>query len=63
MLLAVGFSRGGGLTTWLRRHGHAVEVAGGGLLVVMGVLMVSGLWLRMVTPVLRLFSRLGWPPL
>jgi cytochrome c-type biogenesis protein len=63
MLLAVGLSKGGRLTTWLRRHGRAVEVAGGGLLVVMGVLMISGMWLRLFTPVLRLFSRLGWPPL
>jgi cytochrome c-type biogenesis protein len=63
MLLALGLSRGGRFTRWLRRNGRAIEVAGGGLLVVMGALMISGLWLRLFTPVLRLFSRLGWPPL
>lgn len=62
MLLAVGLSKGGRLTGWLRRHGHGVEVAGGVLLVGMGVLMISGAWLRLFIPILRLFSRLGWPP-
>lgn len=62
MLLALGFSRGGRLTGWLRRNGRGVEFAGGVLLVAMGALMISGAWLRLFTPVLRLFSRLGWPP-
>ena len=62
MLLALGLSRRGRLTAWLRRHGHGVELAGGVLLVAMGALMISGVWLRLFTPVLRLFSRLGWPP-
>ena len=62
MLLAFGLARGGRLTHWLRRNGRGVEVAGGVLLVFMGVLMISGAWLRLFTPVVRLFSRLGWPP-
>ena len=62
IVLALGLSRGGRLTGWLRRHGRRVEVAGGVLLVAMGILMISGAWLRLFTPVLRLFSRLGWPP-
>ncbi|MGI8616477.1 MAG: cytochrome c biogenesis CcdA family protein [Actinomycetota bacterium] len=62
MLLALGLSRGGRVTGWLRRNGRGVEFAGGVLLVAMGALMISGVWLRLFTPVLRLFSRLGWPP-
>jgi hypothetical protein len=30
--------------------------------VVMGVLMITGQWLRLFTPLIRLFSRSGWPP-
>jgi len=63
LLLAVGIGRGGRLTASLRRHGRAVELAGGSVLITMGVLMISGAWLRLFTPVLRLFSRAGWPPL
>jgi cytochrome c-type biogenesis protein len=29
---------------WLRRHGRAIQLAGGGLLFVVGVLLVTGLW-------------------
>jgi hypothetical protein len=29
----------------------------------MGALMITGWWLRLFIPVLRLFSRLQWPPL
>lgn len=63
VLLALGLSRGGRLTAWLSRHGRGVERAGGVLLVAMGILMISGAWLILFTPVLRLFSRLGWPPI
>jgi cytochrome c-type biogenesis protein len=59
LLLALGVARTGRLFRWLRRHGRAIEVAGGSILVLMGVLMITGRW----TPLLRLFSRSGWPPL
>lgn len=29
---------------WLRRHGRAIQLTGGGLLLVVGVLLVTGLW-------------------
>jgi hypothetical protein len=48
---------------WLRRHGRAIELVGGVVLVAMGILMITGTWLRLFTPILRLFSRTGWPPL
>ncbi len=63
MLLALGYLRAGRAFTWLRRHGRGIEVAGGALLVVMGLLMITGHWLRLFTPLLRWFARTGWPPI
>jgi cytochrome c-type biogenesis protein len=62
LLLALGVTRTGRLFRWLRRHGRAIEVAGGSVLVLMGVLMISGRWIQLFAPLLRLFSRSGWPP-
>lgn len=62
LLLARGFAAGGRIFAWFRRHGRAVELVGGGLLVLMGVLMITGAWVRLFTPLLRLFARSGWPP-
>ena len=62
-LLAAGLSREGRLMGWLRRHGRGIELVGGSVLVAMGILMITGTWLRLFAPILRLFSRTGWPPL
>jgi cytochrome c-type biogenesis protein len=62
LLLALGVTRTGRLFRWLRRHGRAIEVAGGSVLVLMGVLMITGRWIQLFAPLLRLFSRSGWPP-
>jgi cytochrome c-type biogenesis protein len=62
VLLAFGISREGRLKAWLARHGRGIEIVGGALLVGMGILMITGRWLLLFTPILRLFSRLGWPP-
>jgi cytochrome c-type biogenesis protein len=62
LLLAYGFARGGRLFGWLRRHGRGIELAGGAVLLVMGVLMITGRWVQLFAPILRVFSRLGWPP-
>lgn len=63
LLLALGVARTGRLFRWLRRHGRAIEMAGGSILVLMGVLMITGRWIQLFAPLLRLFSRSGWPPL
>lgn len=63
MLLALGFTRSGRLSSWLRRHGRGIERLGGAILVAMGVLMITGAWLRLFTPILRFFARTGWPPI
>jgi cytochrome c-type biogenesis protein len=62
LLLAFAVARTGRLFAWLRRHGRAIEVVGGGILVLMGVLMITGQWVQLFAPLLRLFSRTGWPP-
>ncbi|ETA66506.1 cytochrome c biogenesis CcdA family protein [Haloechinothrix halophila] len=35
-------------TDWLRRNGRKVQLAGGGLLLVVGIMLVTGLWGEMV---------------
>jgi cytochrome c-type biogenesis protein len=44
MLLAIGFGWATGAVAVLRRHIRAINLAGGALLVVVGVLMLSGVW-------------------
>lgn len=44
LAIAAGWSRAGRASAWLRRHQGAVQRVGGGLLLVLGLLMVSGLW-------------------
>ncbi|MCI9887084.1 cytochrome c biogenesis protein CcdA [Micrococcales bacterium 31B] len=46
ILVALAFERGMRAVTWLGRHKAVLTRLGGGLLIVMGVLLVSGLWLR-----------------
>jgi cytochrome c-type biogenesis protein len=44
VLLAIGFGWATGAVSVLRRHIRAINLTGGALLVVVGVLMVSGVW-------------------
>lgn len=62
ILLALGYTREGRLIAWLRRHGRAIEGVGGSILIAMGILMITGQWLRLFTPLIRWFSRNQWPP-
>jgi cytochrome c-type biogenesis protein len=63
ILLALGYSRAERVFGWFRRHGRAIELFGGGVLVLMGILMITGQWLPLFTPLLRWFSRHQWPPI
>ena len=63
VLTAVGFNRANRSLAWLRDHGRLVERIGGVLLVVVGVLFVTGRWLEMFRPLQRWFAELGWPPI
>ena len=44
LLIAGGYSRAGQASRWLREHYRAVQITGGVLLLVVGVLLVTGLW-------------------
>ncbi|MGM1029688.1 MAG: cytochrome c biogenesis CcdA family protein [Actinomycetota bacterium] len=44
LLIALGLGWAGGAVAWLRRHIRAVNVAGGAVLIAIGVLMVTGAW-------------------
>lgn len=61
--IAYAYSRAGGTLKLLNRFGRQIEIAGGGLLVLMGVLMLTGTWTALFAPVVRWFARLGWPPI
>lgn len=63
VLLGVGYHRAAGSFAWLKRHGHAIEVTGGMLLVAVGVLFINGRWTALFRPLQRWFAELGWPPI
>jgi cytochrome c-type biogenesis protein len=44
VLIALGASRAVRALSWLRRHTRRIQVAGGALLVAVGLLLVTGLW-------------------
>ncbi len=62
VLLAYGYAGSGRVFAWLRRHGRGIEVAGGSILIVTGVLMITGRWQQLFAPLLRWFAQTGWPP-
>ena len=44
LLIAGGYSRAGRASRWLREHHRGIQVAGGVLLLAVGILLVTGLW-------------------
>lgn len=62
VLLALGFNRAHGSLGWLRRNGRRIEITGGALLVVVGVLFITGRWQELFRPLQRWFAEFGWPP-
>jgi cytochrome c-type biogenesis protein len=60
--LALGFNRAQRSLGWLRRNGRRIEVAGGALLVAVGLLFVTGRWQGYFQPLQRWFAEHGWPP-
>jgi cytochrome c-type biogenesis protein len=63
VLLALGFTRAQTSMEWLRGNGRRIEVIGGLLLVIVGVLFVTGEWQPLFRPLQRWFAELGWPPI
>jgi len=60
--LALGFNRAQRSLGWLRRNGRRIEIAGGALLVMVGLLFVTGRWQGYFQPLQRWFAEHGWPP-
>ena len=44
ILIAAGLDRAGRVSGWLRRHQRTIQRVGGAMLVLVGLLMVTGLW-------------------
>ena len=63
VLMAVWFQQASTTLEWLRRNGRRIEVFGGSMLMVVGVLFITGLWSSIFISLQRTFARLGWPPI
>ena len=61
--LALGFTRARSTLEFLKRNGPTIERVGGGLLVLVGVLFISGEWEALFRPLQTYFARFGWPPI
>ena len=48
LLVGLGFARLSRALDWTRRHGRRIEQIGGGMLVVLGLLLVTGVWSDLV---------------
>lgn len=62
LVLALGIGKARRSLNFLSRHGRAIEIGGGLLLVAVGVLFLAGLWKGLFIPLQDRFARLGWPP-
>lgn len=60
LLLAAGWSQAVGTFAWLRSHLHAFQLVGAGLLAVVGLLMVLGVWDSLLTSLQS--TIVGWTP-
>lgn len=62
LLSALALQRVARLREWLLRAHRRVEVTGGVVLLSMGLLLLSDQWLRLMSPLLRWYAELNWPP-
>jgi cytochrome c-type biogenesis protein len=61
VLVALGFGWVGSSISWVKRHIRAINIAGGVLLIVIGVLMVSGLWSIIMSSIGAVISGISTP--
>ena len=61
MLLALGLGWATRSMSFLRRHIRAINIAGGVVLVVLGLLMVSGLWTRLMSSLQGVMANVQLP--
>lgn len=58
LMLGLGVQRLMGALGWMQRHYEAIAIVSGAILVTVGVLVATGMWTRLLAPLLRL-----WPGL
>lgn len=63
LLVARAMARGSVRLDWLRRNSRRIEIAGGILLVIMGIAMMTGSWTVLMSRMLAFYARFGWPPI
>lgn len=61
VLAAMGFARFARTAGWVRRHQRTIQVAGGVLLLVVGVMLVTGWWDSLITDLQGWAGRFGTP--
>jgi cytochrome c-type biogenesis protein len=61
VLAGIGVGRAMGAFDAIRRHHDTINLISGGILVAIGVLLVSGLWTQILSPVFRLVNRFEPP--
>ena len=49
LLVALGLNWVGGSIAWVKRHIRVINIVGGSLLVLIGLLMVTGLWRQLMS--------------
>ena len=62
LVLSLSVGRIRPLVRRFQRASGIVQAAAGGLLVAMGALLVTGLWLPLISPLLAWYAQLRWPP-
>lgn len=61
MLIAIGFGWATRSVAFLRRHLRAVNLIGGGILIALGILMVTGVWAAFMTQLQGVFASVPLP--
>lgn len=63
LVIARGLVRGRRTWSWLVHHTRRIEVAGGVLLIGMGIAISTGGWTILMSRMLGWYARFGWPPI
>ncbi|MEV7618730.1 cytochrome c biogenesis protein CcdA [Microbacterium sp. NPDC089321] len=61
LLVALGFGWATGATAFLRRHIRTVNIIGGALLILLGVLMITGVWTQIMSRLTAVMSSVILP--
>lgn len=61
LLAGLGLRKAMGASGWLRRNARALQIAGGGFMLVIGLLLVTDQWANVMAPLTRLVNRFAPP--